>query len=109
MIKIFVRKQMDLDREDASSLKGGVSDVTSEAAGAVILAESSLTVPDENKNGESNSSSESGLEVDRGSVGNGSRGSEGEREFDPAEMVRRISQKTFLSTSKSIAIVFRVA
>lgn len=109
MIKIFVRKQMDLDREDASSLKGGASDVTSEAAGAVILAESSLTVPDENKNGESNSSSESGLEVDRGSVGNGSRGSEGEREFDPAEMVRRVYQKTLLSTSKSIAIVFRGA
>ena len=95
MVIIFVRKQMDLDREDAFSLRGGASDVTSEVAGAVILAESSLAVPDENKNGESNSSSESGLEVDRGSVGNGSRGSEGEREFDPAEMVRSHLSKPY--------------
>lgn len=79
---------MDLDREDVASLKGGASDVASEAAGAVTVADSSLLVPDENKNGESHSSSESGLEVDRGSVRNGSRGSESDREFEPTEMVR---------------------
>lgn len=77
---------MDLDREDASSLQAGSSDVASEAAGAVTIADSALAVPDENKNGESNSSSESGLEVERVS-GRGSGGSEGEREFEPTEMV----------------------
>lgn len=74
---------MDVDREDASSLQAGSSEVASEAAGA----DSALAVPDENKNGESHSSSESGLEVDRVSVGRGSGGSEGEREFEPTEMV----------------------
>lgn len=78
---------MDLNREDATSLQGGSSDVASEAAGAVTVVHSTLAVPDENKNGESNSSSESGLEVDRVSVGHGSGGSEGEREFEPTEMV----------------------
>lgn len=78
---------MDLDREDASSLQAGSSDVASEAAGAVTIADPTLAVPDENKNGESNSSSESGLEVDRVSVGRGSGGSEEEREFEPTEMV----------------------
>lgn len=77
-----------LDREDASSLRAASA---SEAAGAVTMADSTLTVPDENKNGESNSSSESGLEVlevDRVSVGRGSGGSESDRELEPTEMVR---------------------
>ena len=78
---------MDLDREDATSLQVGSSDVASEAAGGVTVMDSSLAVPDENKNGESNASSESGLEVDRASVGHGSGGSDGEREIDPTEMV----------------------
>lgn len=79
---------MDLDREDATTLQGGSSDVASEAAGAVTVVDSNLTVPDENKNGGSNSSSESGLEVDRASDGHGSGGSDGEREIEPTEMVR---------------------
>lgn len=74
-----------LDREDASSLRAASA---SEAAGAVTMADSTLAVPDENKNGESNSSSESGLEVDRVSVGRGSGGSESDRELEPTEMVR---------------------
>ena len=78
---------MDLDREDATTLQGGSSDVASEAAGAVTVVDSNLTVPDENKNGGSYSSSESGLEVDRASVGHGSGGSDGEREIEPTEMV----------------------
>jgi len=78
---------MDLDREDATSLQAGSTDVASQAAGAVTVADSNLTVPDENKNGGSNSSSESGLEVDRASVGHGSAGSDGEREIEPTEMV----------------------
>lgn len=82
---------MDLDREDATSLQGGSSDVASEAAGAVT--DSTLALPDENKNGVSNSSSENGLEVDRVSPGHGSGGSEGEREFEPAEMVRVTREK----------------
>ena len=79
---------MDLDREDATSLQGGSSDVASEAAGTVAVADSTLAVPDENKNGGSNGSSESGLEVDRVSIGNGSGGSESEKELEPTEMVR---------------------
>ena len=83
---------MDLDREDATSLQGGSSDVASEVAGAVT--DSTLALPDENKNGVSNSSSENGLEVDRVSpAGHGSGGSEGEREFEPAEMVRVTREK----------------
>lgn len=79
---------MDLDREEASTLQTGSSDVASEAAGAVTAVDSNLTVPDENKNGGSNSSSESGLEVDRASVGHaGSGGSDGEQEIEPTEMV----------------------
>lgn len=84
---------MDLDREDATSLQGGSSDVASEAAGRVIATDSTLTLPDENKNGVSNSSSENGLEVDRISPGHGSGGSEGEKEFEPAEMVRVTGEK----------------
>jgi len=80
---------MDSEREDATSVQGGSSDVASEAAGAVTMADSTLAVPDENKNGETNSSSESGLEVDRVSLGRGSGGSESEKELDPAEMVSR--------------------
>ena len=79
---------MDGDREDATSLQGGASDGASEAAGAVTVTDSTLAVPDENKNGESNTSSESGLEVDRVSLGHGSGGSESEKEFEPTEMVR---------------------
>ena len=78
---------MDLERDDATSLQAGSSDVASEAAGGVTVVDSNLTVPDENKNGGSNSSSESGLEVDRASVGHGSGGSDGEREIEPTEMV----------------------
>ena len=78
---------MDLDREEASTLQTGSSDVASEAAGAVTAVDSNLTVPDENKNGGSNSSSESGLEVDRASVEHGSGGSDGEQETEPTEMV----------------------
>ena len=79
---------MDVDREDTTSLQGGSSDVASEVAGAVTGADSTLAVPDENKNGESNPSSESGLEVDRVSLDNGSGGSESEKEIEPSEMVR---------------------
>ena len=43
---------MDVDREDTTSLQGGSSDVASEVAGAVTGADSTLAVPDENKNGE---------------------------------------------------------
>lgn len=78
---------MDGDRGGATSLQGGASDVASEAAGAVTVTDSTLAVPDENKNGELNSS-ESGLEVDRVSLGHGSGGSESEKEFEPTEMVR---------------------
>ena len=74
---------MDFNRE------AGSPDVVSEAAGAVAVVDSNLAVPDENKNGESNSSSESGLEVDRVSVGHGSGGSDGEPEIEPTEMVSR--------------------
>lgn len=81
---------MDLDCEDVFSLKGGVFDVIFEVVGVVILVEFLLMVLDENKNGELNFLFESGLEVDWGFVGNGSRGLEGEREFDFVEMVRRI-------------------
>ena len=79
---------MNVDAEDTTSLHGGASDVGSEAAGGVSLAESTLTVPEENKNGVSNSSSESGLEVDRLSLGHGSGASESEKLFEPTEMVR---------------------
>lgn len=79
---------MNLDGEDVTSVQGGSSEVASEAAGAVTMVDSSLAVPEENKNGESNSSSESGLEVDRVSLGRDSGASESEKELDPAEMVR---------------------
>ena len=83
---------MDLDPEDTTSLQGGSSDVASEAAGSVTMADSSLAVPDEMKNGEYNSSSENGLEVDRVSPpGHGSGGPESEKEFEPAEMVRLVA------------------
>lgn len=82
---------MDLDREDGTSLQAGSLDVASEAAGAVTGTDSRLTLPDENKNGGSNSSSESGLEVDRASVGHGSGGSDGEREIEPTEMASSVT------------------
>lgn len=79
---------MNLDGEDVTSVQGGPSEVASEAAGTATMVDSSLAVPEENKNGESNSSSESGLEVDRVSLGRDSAASESEKELDPAEMVR---------------------
>lgn len=92
---------MNLDQEDTTSLHGGTSEFGSEAAGAVSLAESTLTVPDENKNGVSHSSSESGLDVDRLSLGHGSGLSESERVFEPTEMVPLIKERVTLSGLKS--------
>ena len=85
---------MNLDLEDEISLHGGTSEVGSEAAGAVSVSESLLTVPDENKNGLSNSSSETGVEVDRSRHGSGA--SESEKVLEPTEMVRVESVFNFL-------------
>ena len=80
---------MDRSREDATSLHGGASENTSEAAGVVNTVDSMLVDAERSKIGDSNGSSESGLEADRSSVGRGSGGgSYGERELEPAEMVR---------------------
>ena len=95
---------MNLDQEDTTSLHGGTSEFGSEAAGAVSLAESTLTVPDETKNGVSHSSSESGLDVDRLSLGHGSGLSESERVFEPTEMVR-VVYKTKNSRRRQIRVV----
>lgn len=79
---------MNLDQEDEISLHGGASEVGSEAAGAVSVSESLLTVPEENKNGVSNSSSETGVEVGGSFLGRGSGVSESGKVFEPSEMVR---------------------
>lgn len=91
---------MNLDQEDEISLHGGASEVGSEAAGAVSVSESLLTVPDENKNGLSNSSSETGVEVDRSFLRHGSGASESEKVFEPTEMVRVESVFNFFVISK---------
>ena len=88
-------RSMDNDREDTVSIAASNAGDGSEGT---LAADSVLAIPERSKNGES-TSSESGVDVDKASVGRGSGGSEGEKDVEPVDMVRRHCVPKSLSLS----------